>query len=139
MFFGQTINDTRQLFYTSWHKHLKQHPLSALEKNIVEVIRLHPEFQPLFDTTNQDTTAYTPDSKDNPFLHLGLHLAIREQVATDRPQGIKAIYGALVRTHDALATEHLMMQCLAQMLWQAQQANMPPDEQTYLSLLRALL
>jgi len=31
------------------------------------------------------------------------------------------------------------MHCLAQMLWQAQQANMPPDEQTYLSLLRALL
>ena len=34
---------------------------------------------------------YTPEGgQANPFLHMGLHLGIREQVATDRPAGLPA-------------------------------------------------
>jgi hypothetical protein len=29
-----------------------------------------------------------PGEGENPFLHMGLHLALREQIATDRPAGI---------------------------------------------------
>ncbi|WP_204318325.1 DUF1841 family protein [Serratia marcescens] len=35
----------------------------------------------------------------NPFLHMGLHLAVREQVATDRPQGIRTVYTKLIEKY----------------------------------------
>ena len=83
---------------------------------------------------------YTPaQGKTNPFLHMVLHLAIREQVATDRPAGIAAIHHALAaRAGDRHQAEHEMIECLAETLWEAQSANQPPDERGYLDRLRRL-
>ena len=79
------------------------------------------------------------DGQGNPFLHMGMHLAIREQAATDRPAGIAAIHSRLCeRLGDAHAAEHLMMECLAAALWQAQQNARAPDESDYLEALRRL-
>ena len=70
---------------------------------------------------------------------MGLHLAIREQVATDRPAGIADIHRALsTRLGDAHAAEHTMLEALAETLWEAQRNNRAPDEQAYLEKLRAL-
>ena len=84
---------------------------------------------------------YSPDEgRSNPFLHMGLHLGIREQVATDRPAGIAAVHGALLqRTGDAHAAEHQMIEALAETLWEAQNANSAPDEQKYLVRLQSLV
>ena len=70
---------------------------------------------------------------------MGLHLAIREQVATDRPPGIAAIFNSLlVRTGDPHEAEHQALECLAETLWEAQGANTMPDESAYLERLRRL-
>ena len=70
---------------------------------------------------------------------MGLHLGIREQVATNRPQGIAAIHAAvLARRGDAHAAEHEMIEALAETLWEAQSNNAPPDEQKYLRRLQAI-
>ncbi len=84
---------------------------------------------------------YTPEEgQTNPFLHMGLHLAIREQVATDRPAGIALVHRSLAaRLGDVHEAEHAMIERLGAALWNAQRAGLPPDEAQYLESLRRLL
>ena len=70
---------------------------------------------------------------------MGLHLALREQVSTDRPAGIASIQRNLqIKFGDEHATEHCMIEALAKTLWEAQRANGAPDEIKYLERLRRL-
>ncbi|MDI9818994.1 MULTISPECIES: DUF1841 family protein [unclassified Legionella] len=138
MFYGDNVQDTRQLFFSSWQKYQQKHVLMPLEKQIVDVILVHPEYHALLESP--DTPAqqrYFPElGQTNPFLHMGLHLAIRDQVATDRPAGISRIYQQLLEKYgDTLAVEHLMMDHLAETLWLAQRNNTSPDEVAYLHAL----
>ena len=139
MIFGQDRNELRRMYADAWHKHLARQPLSPLEAAIAQVIEEHPEYQP---SVLQDLDRDFPVEKGqtNPFLHMGLHLSIREQVATDRPAGIRAVFAALAagsgNTHTA---EHRMIDCLAESLWEAQSNGRPPDEAFYLERLRRLL
>jgi hypothetical protein len=135
MFFGQNIHDTRALFYSSWSKFLNKQPLSSLEQQLAQVILDHPEYHPVF---NQQQPEHAPDyfpelGETNPFLHLGLHLAIREQTQTDRPPGIASIFKKLtIQQQDPLAAEHILMECLAEALWMSQKNQCAPDEMAYL-------
>ena len=83
---------------------------------------------------------FSPEKGEtNPFLHMGLHLAIREQVATDRPPGIAALFNNLRdKTGDPHAAEHRALDCLAETLWEAQRNNALPAEQAYLERSRKL-
>lgn len=139
MIFGQDRNELRQMYADAWQKHCDKLPLSPLEAQIADVIAMHPEYHG--DITGDDLNRdFTPDGgQTNPFLHMGLHLGIREQVATDRPAGIAKIYEALAaRDGDPHAAEHRMIECLAETLWEAQSANRAPDEALYLERLRRL-
>ncbi len=70
---------------------------------------------------------------------MGLHLAIRDQVNTNRPAGIGQIYQKLMQKYaDHLIVEHLMMDFLAECLWQAQRDSSTPDEKKYLTDLEHL-
>ncbi|WP_058534112.1 DUF1841 family protein [Legionella saoudiensis] len=141
MFYGDTIQETRQMFFNSWEKYLQKKPLTPLEDEIVQVILAHPEYHKTLENQNkfQQQTYYPELGETNPFLHMGLHLGIREQIATDRPAGINAIYQLLLKKYaDPLTVEHLMMEQLAECLWRAQKNNFPPDEQEYLATLSKL-
>ena len=105
------------------------------------MLREHPEYQPLVEDADNIARDWTPeDGKTNPFLHMSLHLAIREQCATDRPRGIATVRERLTRQygqpHDA---EHAMLEVLGQTLWEAQRASRAPDEQAYLQALQRLI
>ncbi len=109
---------------------------------MVEVIAKHPEYHGLLSrdperVVDQD---YDPTSGQlNPFLHLALHLAIYEQVAVDRPQGIRAVYTTLCQRHgDAHEAEHVMLEALGETLHAAQRTGNAPDEATYLQQLQQL-
>lgn len=66
-----------------------------------------------------------------------MHLGIREQVATNRPKGIRQIHQSLrTKLNSELEAEHLMMDALAETLWQAQRDNKAPDENLYLKRLK---
>ena len=139
MIFGQDRNELRQMYADAWQKHCDKSPLSPLEAQIADVIAMHPEYHG--DITGDDLDRdYTPDGgQTNPFLHMGLHLGIREQVTTNRPAGIAAIHKALAtKLGDVHAAEHEMIECLAEALWDAQSSNQPPDEAKYLERLRQL-
>ncbi|MGH8398465.1 MAG: DUF1841 family protein [Gammaproteobacteria bacterium] len=131
-------SDTRQTFFDVWYKLQNDEPLTALETIVAEVIRLHPEYQPLLDQPDKVLGyEWRPEGGEtNPFLHMGLHIAIREQLSIDRPQGINATYKALLeRTRDTHAAEHQMLECLAESLWRAQREGRLPDEEAYLDCL----
>lgn len=138
MFYGDTILETRQMFFNSWNKYLHKKPLSPLEHEVAQVILAHPEYHKIIEQTDKfQEQAYYPElGETNPFLHMGLHLAVREQVTTDRPQGIHAAYKKLLKKYsDPLAVEHLIMDQLAECLWLSQRNNAPPDEKHYLNTL----
>jgi hypothetical protein len=141
MFYGDTIQDTRQLFFNAWKKHQEKQDLMPLEHEILKVILAHPEFHRFLDNPAafQEHTYYPELGDTNPFLHMGLHLAIREQIATNRPIGIDGCYAQLLKKHkDPLAVEHLMMEQLAECLWLSQKNKTAPNEHQYLAALRDL-
>ena len=139
MIFGQDRNELRQMYFDAWRKSVSGALLSPLEAQIAKVIEDHPEYQALM-TEESLEASFTPEGgQTNPFLHMGLHLAVREQVATDRPPGIAAAFNALlIRTGERHEAEHRALECLAETLWEAQGLNSTPDEAAYLERLRRL-
>ena len=95
--------------------------------------------QPELDSAALDND-YTPEmGQTNPFLHMGMHIALYEQLSTNRPAGIKDVYEKLQRkTEDIHETEHRMMECLGEAMWQAQRNNTMPDDASYLLCLKKL-
>lgn len=140
MFYGDTVQDTRHMFFESWRKHLQRLPLTPLEAQLVDVIQQHPEYHAFLTQRDLDAN-YTPEhGESNPFLHMGLHLAIRDQVAMNRPIGIHTIYQQLLQRYgDPHRVEHLLLEPLADCIWLAQKQQRPPDEQAYLQACQDLI
>lgn len=139
MIFGEDRAQLRKMYAEAWRKQCERLPMSPLESQIAAVIELHPEYHAAITGENLDRD-YTPDGgQTNPFLHMGLHLGIREQVATNRPAGVAKIHESLsAKLGDAHAAEHQMIDCLAEALWEAQNQNRAPDERKYLDRLQRL-
>jgi len=138
MIFGQDRSELRGMYADAWRKYCDKQILSPLEAQIAQVIDDHPEYQ---DAVSGDLDKnFTIDGGEtNPFLHMGLHLGIREQVSTDRPGGVAAIFHALAaKIGDAHDAEHRMIDCLAETLWEAQGQNRMPDDEAYLERLQRL-
>lgn len=141
MFYGDQVQDTRQFFCKSWQKYQSKMALEPLEKQIVQVILEHPEYHKLIEQVATDDQPYFPElGASNPFLHMGLHLAIRDQVHLNQPAGITEIYQKLLnQLGDQQTVEHQLMTPLAQQLWQAQKNNELPDAMSYLENCKKLL
>ena len=136
--FGNDRDSMRRFYLQCWQKSQQKQPLNALEQQIVHVIGEHPEYHALLQLNETAIQRdYLPDNGEtNPFLHMGLHLGIREQVATNRPAGIVELYQQLMIKYGTHEAEHRMMDCLAESIWLAQRNNTMPDEQAYLECLR---
>ena len=135
--FSQNRDQLRQVFQASWEKYQQQQPLQGVESLVVSVIQQHPEYQPLFtdpEVLQQDYTQQT-----NPFLHMGMHITLAEQLQANRPIGIRDIYQRLLRRmSDQHQAEHQMLDCLEQVLWEAHGAGRQPDELEYLTRLQKI-
>lgn len=141
IFAGQSRDQLRRMYLDAWRKFSAKAPLEPLEAQIAAVIADHPEYIPWLESGDAALAAeFTPEGgRENPFLHMGLHLAIREQVATDRPSGIADVFARLAkRLGDPLAAEHAMLEPLAETIWESQRTGRMPDEQVYLERLKAL-
>lgn len=137
----QNRNQTRQVFLDVWQKLQSGQVLEPLESLVAEVIEMHPEYHGLL--TDYDSALqhdFNPDlGRENPFMHMGMHIALREQASTDRPTGFTAEYHRLTgRKKNRHEAEHGMMECLGQALWLAQQQQCPPDDAAYLACLKRL-
>ena len=136
----QNRDEIRQIYLTVWQK-LQQHKiLEPMESVIADIIQLHPEYHALLDQGQSvRDEEFNPESgNSNPFLHMGMHIALREQTSTDRPTGIQKIHQKLSNRLGQHEAEHSMIECLGEALWIAQRNNSMPDDNKYLECLKKL-
>jgi hypothetical protein len=124
-----------------WRKFRASQPLEPLESQIAAVISERPEYVSWLEGSDDALRSdFTPETgRENPFLHMGMHLAIREQVSTNRPTGITSIHQKLSqRLGAAHQAEHAMLEALGETLWEAQRNSRAPDDRAYLERLQRL-
>ena len=138
--FSQDRSQMRKVFFDCWKAHREGAPLDAMQKIITHIIELHSEYQHLLENEAALDKDYLPNQGEvNPFLHMSMHIALHEQISTDRPDGIKALYQSIImKQGSAHEAEHAMMDCLGEALWTAQRNNAMPDEAAYFECLRKL-
>lgn len=137
--FNPSVNDVRNFFFDTYEKGERGLILTDLEKIAYSVIIEHPEYRQVLSNRDKYMSAnWLPESGEtNPFLHLSMHVSIIEQLSINQPFGVKELYIQLCEKHaDEHEAQHQVMDCLAEMIWQAQYNNMQPDPQIYLSCLR---
>lgn len=139
--FSQNRQQLRQMYHDVWKKKQANESLSALESMVAQVISEHPEYHKIFNgDASLEQEYFVEDGQTNPFLHMGLHISLHEQISTDRPAGIRDLYQQLqAKFGNAHDTEHNMMECLTESLWLAQRNNQAPSESDYLLSLQKLL
>jgi hypothetical protein len=137
IFANQSREQLRATWLAAWRKHRARELLTPLESQLADIIELHAEYHRWLE--DGERASASEAATDNPFLHLSLHLALREQLATDRPPGIRAAFDALaVRLGDRHAAQHRAMEVLGRTLWEAQRSGRAPDELVYLQAMRSL-
>jgi hypothetical protein len=137
----QSRDQLRRVYVDAWRKRQEGLPMEPVEAQVADVIELHPEYHTALEGSDEIVSRdYTPEGgQSNPFLHMGLHLAVRDQVANDRPPGIRQAFEAIARRKgSAHEAEHSIIECLAEAMWDAQRSGRPPDEQAYLQRVRRL-
>jgi hypothetical protein len=136
--FNPTRDEARTFLFESWRKRSVGELLTPLEDLTAQLIDKHPEFHILFNDPerNQDKD-YAPDGNVlNPFLHLMMHLTIEEQISIGQPQGIREQFARLTQKYESEhEAQHAIMDCLGEMIWQAQRNKTAPDPAIYLSCL----
>ena len=136
--FNPSRDQARQFLFDAWRKRREGALLTPLEDLAVQLIEKHPEFHDqLGNPERYQDKDYAPEhGETNPFLHLMLHLSIEEQLSIGQPHGIRAHFERLTRhfgsEHDA---QHRIMECLGEMIWQAQRTGTAPDAAVYLACL----
>lgn len=139
--FNPSRDEVRRFFCNVWRHYRDAQPLEGIEALALEVILKHPEYHAVLEESERHIARdWFPEAGEtNPFLHLSMHLALSEQLSIDQPAGIRAQYRRLLsaygEVHDA---EHAVMECLAEMLWQAQRDGIAPDASVYFSCLETL-
>jgi hypothetical protein len=140
MFANSGREELRRRYVNAWQRYRDGLPLEPLDAQIADVISLHPEYHAFLENPDAASESFAVEQgRSNPFLHMGLHLAIREQVSTRRPPGIESVHLRLAqRLGDVHEAEHRMVEVLARTLWESQRAGAAPDELFYLESLQKL-
>lgn len=137
MLFTPSREEARRFFIEVWQKHQAGRPLAELERMTLAILLDHPEYHRFLREDLLDHDWRPEHGETNPFLHIGMHLAIEEQISIDQPSGIAALFQALCeKTGDPHTARHEMIDGLAEMIWQAQRQNTAPDPAVYLAILR---
>ena len=140
--FKPSREQARQLFFDTWRKYRQHEILSGIETIVLEVILIHPEYHSILDDADRYLDKdYSPEMGDtNPFLHMSMHVAIKEQLSINQPIGICERFVRLqTNTRSEHTATHQVMECLAEMIWQAQRNQSSPDATIYFDCLDKLL
>ncbi len=136
--FDPSRDQARQFFIEAWRKQRDGNILTPLESMVVDIVQLHPEYQPLLEDPDAIDHDFSPeDGQVNPFLHLSLHLAIEEQLSINQPPGLKPAFAQLqLRKGDRHEALHEVLECLGEVIWKAQRDRQPPDGAAYVESVR---
>jgi len=132
----------RQVFWDAWQKAKDNLPLDAMQVRIARVIEMHPEHHHFFDDMASflDRDFHVDDGM-NPYLHLSLHLALEEQVATKQPPEVPQALEHLMRVKgiDRHAALHHILEILAETVYFSQRQGNDPDVMLYLTRVQELI
>jgi hypothetical protein len=140
--FNPSQDDVRRFFCEAYRKQRANEILSPIEAMAADWIAQHPEYHDvLSDVESALARDYSVDSgQTNPFLHLSMHLSIDEQISIDQPRGIRDAATALtLRLDSAHEAQHKIMECLGEMIWNAQRTGQPPDGDAYIESVQRLI
>ena len=127
----------RQYLKQAWEKYTRQDQLEPLELQLAKIVEKHPEYHDLIK--NLDSEYFPEQGNTNPFLHINLHLTLQDQLAMDQPRGIRGIHNTLLeKIKDAHEVEHMMMEHIAEMIFNAQKNNTAFDLDGYIIALKKL-
>jgi hypothetical protein len=118
--FGNNRNELRQVYLSCWQLKKNRLPMDPMQEVVANIVEKHPEYHQLLEQdeiVDKDFSADTGES--NPFLHMSMHIALHEQISTNRPDGINE-------------------ECLGEALWLAQRNQAEPDESKYLGCLKKI-
>jgi len=136
--FSPSRDEARQFMIDAWAKYRARAQLTPLERMAAGLVALHPEYHPILEQPDRHRDRdFRPEGGDvNPFLHLSLHLAVAEQLSIDQPPGIRAEYERLrIAKGDEHAALHAVLECLGEVIWNAQRHGTAPDAALYLECL----
>ncbi|MBI3903556.1 MAG: DUF1841 family protein [Nitrosomonadales bacterium] len=136
--FNPSRDQARSFLFETWRKRRAGELLTPLEDLTAQLIAKHPEYHELFaDPQRNQDKDYAPDGNVvNPFLHLMMHLTLEEQISIGQPHGIRAHFERLTQKYESEhGAQHAMMECLGEIIWQAQRNGSAPDAAIYLSCL----
>jgi len=137
--FQPSQHDVRSFFCATWRKQRDGLPLTPLEAQAAQWIDEHPEYHAtLADEAAALAASFTvEDGRENPFLHLSMHLSIGEQTGIDQPTGIRQAVQLLAAKRGSLhLAHHEVMECLGRMIWESQRSGLPPDGPAYIDCVR---
>ena len=127
----------RQYLKQAWEKYTRQDQLEPLELQLAKIVEKHPEYHDLIK--NLDSEYFPEQGNTNPFLHINLHLTLQDQLTMDQPQGIRGIHNRLlVKIKDEHEVEHMMMEHIAEMIFNAQKNKAAFDLDGYINVLKEL-
>lgn len=138
----QSRDETRAVFFDAWYKYKAQEKLTPMQEQLVQLIEAHPEYLDIFNHPEKykDVDFKVADHEENPFLHLGCHYTILEQVSIDQPQGMRSVYEQLVKqTKDVHEAEHQIMGILGKLIWKMLKEDKAFDQQDYLKQIQQLI
>ena len=134
--FNPSREQVRQFFTDAWARHKSGGVLTPLETIAARIMELHPEYHAVLEDPQAAHTDYSVESgQTNPFLHMSMHLAIQEQVSIDHPHGIRAAHDKLAARVGPHEAEHIIMEALGEVIWEAQRLGTPPNNDKYLELI----
>ena len=135
--FSSDRSKQRQYLKQAWEKYTSQEQLEPLELQLSKIVEQHPEYQNLIK--NLDSEYFPEQGNTNPYLHINLHLTLQDQITMDQPKGIRDIHSQLiVKIKDAHEVEHMMMEHIAEMIFNAQKNNAAFDLDGYIQALKSL-
>ena len=135
--FTSNRSKQRQYLKQAWEKYTRQEQLEPLELQLSKIVEKHPEYHDLIK--NLDSEYFPEQGNTNPFLHINLHLTLQDQLTMDQPKGIRGIHNRLlVKIKDGHEVEHMMMEHIAEMIFNAQKNNTAFDLDGYIIALKKL-
>jgi len=127
--------DVRRFFCGAYAKSRSGYKLEPIEILASQWIDEHPEYHAELadvDAALANMLLVNPN-RDNPFLHLSMHLSISEQCSIDQPRGIRQAVELLSHKKQSLhEAHHATMECLGRMIFESQRAGQMPDGQIYI-------
>jgi hypothetical protein len=133
----QSPSEVRNFFREAWRRFQAREPITPLQALLVSVLEVHPEYAAQWQP-EEAAEARDPDTAAT-FIHLSLHVALREAITADRPTGVRDIWNRLAcALGDVHEAEHRMMACLQSVLSDAATHGRPPGDADLLDRLRQL-